>query len=252
MLTDINSRRRIAFFNKLFSHRANKNLLAMPLSSKEEFATFLRVSGIKKGMNVVDFGCGDGRFTLPLLYMGCKVTGVDPAKEALKSLVQSAKEHNLLRNLHVSTNDFTKPEPQLKSQFDAGFLVSTYHILSNDEHEKQEIFKNFLETIKPEGKVLLLEPNPLNPLFYPYYIFIHSIPGWNKRQIFYNNRWHLTKVMKAMRLDKIKVIPYGFFPESIVNNSHAGNYIVRFINKAVNRIPIINLISAFNFYVAEK
>lgn len=252
MVTDTNTKKRVVFFNELFRHKANKNLLTMPPSSKEEFAAFLQVSSIKKGMSVIDFGCGDGRFTLPLLQLGCKVTGVDQAKEALESLIQSAKQYNLLKKLSVSTSDFIKPEPKLREKFDIGFLVSTYHILSNDENERQKIFKNFLETIKPGGKVLLLEPNPLNLFLYPYYIFLHSIPGWDKRQIFYSNRWRLKKMMKMMKLKKITVVPYGFLPGSVVNNSPIGSRMVKFINKTVAWIPVINLISAFNFFMAEK
>lgn len=243
---------RVEFFNKLFRYKSSKNLLTLTPSAREEFNMFLGVSGIKKGMRAIDFGCGDGRYTLPLLSLGCKVMGIDPAKKAINSLVKNARENKLSRNLKISTTDFTTPQERLNNKYDIGFLISVYHILSNDESQKQTILMNFIHTIRPGGKLILLEPNPLNPFLYFYYFFIHSIPGWHKYQILFSNKWHLEKLIKKLGFEKVKVIPFGFLPGSLVNKYPIAQYTFQTINRLVCLTPLINLFSSFNFYIGKR
>lgn len=47
---------------------------------------------LKPGSRVVDFGCGDGRITIPLAALGYQVTGVDASPAMLARLAEQAPE----------------------------------------------------------------------------------------------------------------------------------------------------------------
>ena len=58
---------------------------------------FLKEIGIKKGMKVLDFGCGKGHYVIPLSKVVGKegvVLGIDKDKETLRELSEIIEEKN--------------------------------------------------------------------------------------------------------------------------------------------------------------
>src|SRR5690348_10587454 len=78
--------KRTDFFNERFQFKADSNPFKFTLGSKKEFEAFFKAASLKKGMKLIDLGCGNGRYVLPLLKKGYFVTGVDLAGDALQAL----------------------------------------------------------------------------------------------------------------------------------------------------------------------
>lgn len=97
-------------------------------------------------------------------------------------------------------------------KFDVGLLVSTFYMLAPTQEERIAILKNLIKYIKPGGKVVILDPNPLCPLFYPYYL-LHPRVRWAiEKNFLYSNRWNMKRIYKRMGLKNVAIYPYGFFP----------------------------------------
>lgn len=62
---------------------------------------------IPEGGTVLDFGCGDGRLTLPLAKLGYQVIGVDASPAMIERVRTNADRDQLALSLHVA--DGTKP-----------------------------------------------------------------------------------------------------------------------------------------------
>jgi putative methylase len=63
------------------------------------------------GNNIVDLGCGTGRFTLPIKkFFANKVLGVDIDLNAVKYLIESQKWSNLELDLLITAIEFLEPE----------------------------------------------------------------------------------------------------------------------------------------------
>jgi len=120
---------------------------------------------------LVDFGCGNGHFALNFLKRGFEVTGIDVSIEALKIFLNRLYKYKLSKNAHTFQSGLYKPLKELEGKFDAGYMIATYQFISSKREEQEEVFKNFLKLIRKGGKILIMEANPLNPLFYLYYLF---------------------------------------------------------------------------------
>src|SRR4051795_9801390 len=62
--------------------------------------------GIRKGMKVLDLGCGDGTTAVPAAKLGADVLGVDIARNLVEAGNQRAQEHGLA-NLRFQEGDAT-------------------------------------------------------------------------------------------------------------------------------------------------
>src|SRR5215471_7739270 len=62
--------------------------------------------GVKKGMQVLDLGCGDGTTALPEAKLGAEVTGIDIARNLVEAGNKRAAQHGL-RNLKFQEGDAT-------------------------------------------------------------------------------------------------------------------------------------------------
>lgn len=120
---------------------------------------------IKKYINqndqVLDFGCGSGAFTYKIskLTKG-NVIGVDLSEEFIKSCKKFFKNKKN-SNLNFITNNSQKLNFKNES-FDIILMVDVIHHLENI----QKIFKELNRVLKPRGRIIIYEPNKLNPLIF--------------------------------------------------------------------------------------
>lgn len=201
-----------------------------------------------KNLNIVELGCGTGHFTLNFLKKGFSITGIDVVKDTLEVLKYRAKLYNLSNKLSVLENGLYSPIKNLQGKFDAAYMISTYHCISNDSDTQKRVLNNFVRLIKPGGKLFIMEPNPLNPLYYIFYPFVYK-NNWREGYNIINSRKGLIiKHLKLMGIENIKVYHHSFLPTSFINKVE----IVKEVNKFLCELPIIKNFSAFNIIIAIK
>src|SRR4029077_13660134 len=75
-------------------------------SMRESGAALVASLGIRKGMKVLDLGCGDGTTAVPSAKLGAEVLGVDIARNLVEAGNRRAKEQGLA-NLRFQEGDAT-------------------------------------------------------------------------------------------------------------------------------------------------
>jgi ubiquinone/menaquinone biosynthesis C-methylase UbiE len=112
---------------------------------------------VKPGMNVMDYGCAMGFFSIPL----AKMTGetgvvycVDIQEKMLEKLQKRAVKHgvsDIIRPLRVGGN--YNPEV-LREKIDLALLFFVAH----EVPDQFRLFNDLFNMLKPGGKVIFIEP----------------------------------------------------------------------------------------------
>lgn len=102
----------------------------------------------KKGMKVLDVGCGTGNFSIKLAKMGCEVVGIDVSEEMLKVAEAKAREEGL--NIKFYKMDAHQMEFE-DNTFDGVLSVTAFEFLKEPEKAIEEIFR----VLKPNGQLLI-------------------------------------------------------------------------------------------------
>jgi len=112
---------------------------------------------IKEGMNILDYGCAMGYFSLPLAHMtGVKgiVYCIDIQQKMLEKLQKRADKAGLAQIIKTRLVGKTYDTDELLSQIDFVMLFFVAHEVSDQEN----LFKDLFKMVKPGGKVLFAEP----------------------------------------------------------------------------------------------
>jgi len=120
---------------------------------KEDGEEFLRSIGIQKGEVVLDFGCGEGRYTIPAAKVVGKegrIYAVDKNKQALDQLVQFT-EKNLIKNIEVM-----KEESKTQLESNSVDFVLCYDVIHYIKNRKS-IYQEFYRVLRSKG-ILSLYP----------------------------------------------------------------------------------------------
>ncbi|MHC1720335.1 MAG: class I SAM-dependent methyltransferase [Clostridiaceae bacterium] len=103
---------------------------------------------IKKGMKILDVGCGTGNFCIKLAEAGCKVTGIDISEEMLAIARVKASEKKLQINfINMDVADLKFKD----NEFDAVISMATVEFIHNVTKMIEEIFR----VVKIEGQVFI-------------------------------------------------------------------------------------------------
>lgn len=110
---------------------------------------FFMEVGLKKGFKVVDFGCGEGHYSIPAAkFVGekGKVFAVDKDKGAIEKVKQIAREYNLknIEFVNVETN-----LPMRKEISDFVMCYDMLHYLNKEGREK--VYGEVYRILKKEG-----------------------------------------------------------------------------------------------------
>lgn len=180
---------------------------------------------------ILEVGCGMGKFTLPLLKSGFKITGLDISPFLLQKLL----EYNDNRfQVPLICSDILEIPHEYNEQFDKVIGFFTLHHF----HHLETYFQAMARVLKPGGEIVFIEPNAYNIL---YYFQIFFTPGMN---------WKGDKGVAKMRkslfqkaatyadLNLGKIETYGFFPPFVVNKP-VGQRIDSFLEKQTILKPIL-------------
>jgi SAM-dependent methyltransferase len=121
---------------------------------EEDCTTMLKQLNLKPGQTVVDFGCGNGFYTLKMARLvapGGKVLAADIQPEMLDLLRQRAKDEKI-DDIEVVL--CTAADPKLpEGKVDRILVVDVYHEISNPV----EVLAGLRKSLAPHGRVALVE-----------------------------------------------------------------------------------------------
>lgn len=203
---------------------------------------------LREYSRLVELGPGTGRIALNFLKKGFDVTGIDLSREALAIVKERTRKYNLSKRFHMLQSDLSFPINEFQETFDAGYIIVTYHTISFSKEEQKRVFKNFVGLIRRGGKILIMEPNPLNPLFYILYLFIYKGNLHEGLNIVNSRREILVSLLKESGMVDIRVYHDSFLPRSFINHWN----FVKNINHLLCSVPVIRSFSAYHIITAFK
>jgi ubiquinone/menaquinone biosynthesis C-methylase UbiE len=156
------------FYNQLMSGDKKRGLWgkesrfdAMRIANKQSVKDyFLPViqQFIKSSDRVLDYGCGSGGFLLSMAPYCKEIVGVDIAEQFIAAGQESIKQAGIMHASlqHIPYNKLPFPP----ESFDALIMVDVLHHLDNLPDRLFEAMR----VLKPNGTIIIFEPNKLNPL----------------------------------------------------------------------------------------
>lgn len=174
---------------------------------------FLQTIAPRNGERILELGCSGGRFTLPLLERGCRVTGVDISPKTIEYLARAVEAHPRRGNLTLVEDDVTSLARVRGDDFDA---VVGAHILHHvPEFERALVAAR--QRLRPGGRAVFLEPNPWNPLWYAQVTF-HPGKSWRiERGLLDVWPSRVRRAFEAAGFRPVGVTSFGCFPPFILN-----------------------------------
>ncbi len=142
---------------------------------EEDCETTLRELRIRAGMTVVDMGCGNGFYSLPMAKLTGdrgRVLAVDIQPEMLRLLEARAKDEG---RENIRTIQGTPIDPRLpENAVDLILCVDVYHEFSHPE----QMLAAMRKALKPEGQLVLAEFREEDPA-----VPIKPLHKMSKRQV---------------------------------------------------------------------
>lgn len=226
----------ISFHNRqqleYFGSKVKKTMI--PVESPyvlNHISHFLNFTDLFGKQDILEVGCGMGKFTFPLLKAGCKITGLDISP----FLLQKFLEHNAGRfNTPLICSDILEIPEEYNERFDKviGFFA-LHHF-----HHLETYFQAMARVLKPGGEIIFVEPNAYNPLYY-FQIFFTPGMSWKGDKGVAQMRPKLfERAAKYANLKMEKTTRYGFFPPFIANKP-SGLKLDRFLEKQKILNPIL-------------
>lgn len=189
-------------------------------------------SCIKK---IIDFGCGTGRLTIPLVKQDYRVIAIDISKRSilrLKNLVVKIGKDKLL--------DFSYSIKRFRN-IDIIVGADVLHHVDINEY-----FKKFYKILKKRGKIVFSEPNCLN---ISWIIYNSLLMNWKiEKGLFQCSYFNLSNKLIKNGFKTIKINGFGLFPPPLLNRFP----LLAKINYFLGDLPIFKLF-AYRFIIeADK
>ncbi|MFB6089208.1 MAG: class I SAM-dependent methyltransferase [Candidatus Aenigmatarchaeota archaeon] len=118
--------------------------------------------GIEKGINVLDFGCGSGYFSIMISKVvgsSGKVYALDKSSKSLKNVERLAQKEGL-KNIEIIKTEGGNEIPLGDNIVDFVLLYDVLHYVE----DREEIYEECHRILKPDG-ILSIHPTHYNPGF---------------------------------------------------------------------------------------
>ena len=119
-------------------------------SMRESGEALVQRLGIKKGMKVLDLGCGDGTTAVPAAKLGADVLGVDIARNLVEAGNRRAKEMGLA-NCRFQEGDATNLHELEDQSFD--LVVSIFGAMFAPK--PHDVAKEMVRVTRPGGRIVM-------------------------------------------------------------------------------------------------
>jgi ubiquinone/menaquinone biosynthesis C-methylase UbiE len=127
-------------------------------SMRESGDELVEKLGVKKGMRVLDLGCGDGTTAVPEAKRGAEVLGVDIARNLVEAGNRRAKEHGLI-NLRFEEGDATDLAALKDKSFD--LVVSIFGAMFAPR--PFDVAREMVRVTRPGGRIVMGNWIPNDP-----------------------------------------------------------------------------------------
>ncbi|NIM95064.1 MAG: methyltransferase domain-containing protein [Anaerolineales bacterium] len=159
---------------------------------------------------VIEVGCGMGRYTMLLAEYGVNVTGLDLSRVLLGRL----GEYSAGRfEIPLIAAELEHPPIKLHDGFDVvmGFFM-LHHL-----HNLSSGLTGVCQLLKPGGRVVFLEPNPFNPLYYLQILLTPGMTWADERGMLRMRPEIVFQAMREAGLESHAYFHFGCLPPQIVN-----------------------------------
>ena len=127
-------------------------------SMRESGEALVGTFGIRKGLKVLDLGCGDGTTALPAAKLGADVLGVDIARNLVEAGNKRAREQGLA-NLQFQEGDATNLAALQDKTFD--LVVSIFGAMFAPK--PFDVAKEMVRVTRPGGRIVMGNWIPNDP-----------------------------------------------------------------------------------------
>jgi SAM-dependent methyltransferase len=200
----------------------------------------LRAARIEPGDRVLEVGCGSGRYTLLLARRGVSVEGL----ELSALLLERLRAHAAGRyEIPLYCADVLHPPAGLEGAFDAvlGFMV-LHHV-----HDLEATLAAASRLLRPGGRMVFLDANAYNPLFYLQMLLTPGMTWAGDRGI---ARMRPQIVLGAFRdsgLRRATLRRFGFFPGFVADRPWGSR-----LERLLEAVPIWRRLLPFQLFSAER
>lgn len=163
-----------------------------PYIKRIEKILLKKVLGDYQGNKIIEVGSGEGANLFHLKKYFSDLTGIDISEEKLTIAAKYVPEAKFLQAQAGGL-------PFWDSTFDLVFCRDVLHHL-RDSDEKAKVIKEMKRICKENGKIIIIEPNILNPI-----IFFQAALQKDERGIKKSRVKRLKRLLTKNNLEKIKV-----------------------------------------------
>lgn len=168
------------------------------------------IARLGQAENILEVGCGMGRYSLPLLERGYELTCLDLSPVLLQRLQDAAR----IQPKHVIACDLAEVADHTSARFDRAIGFFTLHHM----HDLDLIFQGLAKVLKPGAIVAFCEPVAYNPL---YYVQIAATPRMTWKGDGGVARMRSGLVLPALQragFVDTRSTAFGFFPPFVTNH----------------------------------
>ena len=197
----------------------------------------IATASLKDTHTILDIGCGQGRYTLPLVDRGFKVTALDLSPVLLERLRTAAGS----REVDLIAADISDAPEHLAKRFDRVIGFFALHHM----HDLDLVFRGVARTLKRGGVFAMLEPVPQNPLYYLQIAFTPKMTWRGERGLLKMRTSVVHAALHRQGFVGCQTEKFGLFPPVIVNTRLGG-----YLEDALQHRRYIRIANAFQIFSA--
>jgi SAM-dependent methyltransferase len=200
----------------------------------------MRVAGIAGAERVLEVGCGMGRFTLTLAERGIRVEGLDLSPRLLDRFRTYGGERF---DIPLHCADALEPPPALRDCFD---VVLGFFVL----HHLRDInigVAAMSRMLKPGGRMVLLDANGWNPLFYLQILMTTGMSWRGDKGMAKMRPAVVFEAMRSAGLTRPAVSRFGFLPAFVVDRPWGSR-----LDLVIDRFPLPDVFHAFQIFSGHR
>jgi SAM-dependent methyltransferase len=229
-----NARQR-AYFEK-----ADKRTM-LPRSGRyvlRQIARVLDLARVDRSQDVVEVGSGLGRYSVPLVDAGYRLTCLDLSPSMLESLRKRLGD----RGPEVIACDVAEAARHTARRFDRAVGFFTLHHIA----DLAASFCGLAEILRPGAVAAFCEPVFLNPLYYVQIAVTPQIRWAAERGILDMRASVVFPAMAQAGFVDPRSTSFGFLPPFLANTEAGGRF-----EDALERVPMLRFLHAFRIFYAR-